>query len=173
MQRKLSTKTKNIIIGSDESVVLLNGSVQIELRTESDGLIGYDGSASVDFKWDVSSIRNLLTTTTVIHTAVCMRYDTSSSSWTTDGVTTVDDGVSVTCQTTESGSVTVKIVTTSTTTTTPEETGGSSGSNLGIIIGIAVGLTVLVLVIVLVIVLVKKNKKKRMAKRHSRTIGGS
>ena len=168
IQRKLSTNSKNAIKGSDTNSVVIEGSVSLELRTASDGLINFDGTASFDIKIDVSNARTLQTVTTTTQTPVCMRYDTASSSWTTNGVTTVDNGSTVTCQTTISGDVTIKIVTTTTTTTTPEASGSSS--NIGLIVGLVVGLVVIVVALVLMILFIKKCKKRRAGRRSTRTV---
>lgn len=160
-QKKLSTTTKSQITGNDPKVTTISGTMDLQFTTSSGGKIGFDGSTAFGVQFDISSQRQLASTTTT-QTPVCMRYDSTTSSWTTDGVTTVDNGGTVSCQTTMAGSVTIKIVTTTTTT--------SDASNMGLIIALAAGLSVLVLALVVIIILCKKCKKRKL-RRHGQTAG--
>lgn len=126
----------------------------------------YDGDNIVEARgvqrvmdYDASNPTSRLLATTTVTNPVCHRYDSATSSWTTNGVTTVDNGSSVSCTTTEPGAVMVHYI--STTTTTPEPTTSSSDSNVGLIVGLVVALVVVAVGVTLTIIFVKKAQKKR------------
>ena len=160
--KTLSTNDVNAV---QDGTSYLNKQTKLEFSDGTNIVDGSGISANINFDASNPTPRNLATTTTTVTNPVCYRYDSTSASWTTTGVTTVDNGSSVQCTTSLPGAVMVQYVSTTTTTTTPDPTDDSS--NVGLIVGLVVGLVVIAVAITLTIIFVKKAQKKKRQRRQA------
>ena len=124
------------------------------------------------------SERNLQTgstTTVTTYTPACMRFDSTTSTWTSTGVTTqVNADGTVACQASLAGAVTVVYTATTTTITTPTTTTASSSGGMSMaIIGAIAGVAVLLIVAVIVIIVVCKKRKQKKARRFAKSMPSS
>ncbi len=144
-------------ISHKSEVLCSNAGVNVDLA---------DTPTTIKFGTSKTTARTLATVTTTVTNPVCYRYDTATSTYVTTGVTTVDNGTSVSCTSTLPGTLMVMYVSTTTTTTTADPGSSDSGSNIGLIVGLVVGLVILAVAVILIIVFVKKAKAKRN-RRHA------
>ena len=146
---------------NDGSTITPVGS-QFEGSSKSSTGLDNNSPFTYSAEFTPSNIPTLLLTSTTT-SPVCYRFDSATSAWTTTGVTTVDNGSTVSCQTTLSGAIQVIYVTTTTTT----DDGKSSGSNVGLIVGLVIGLIVIAVGVTVLVLLIKKAKNKKRRAEHS------
>jgi len=132
------------------------------------GTFTFNLSFSFNIGTFLTNLPRLLQTSVVTtYTPVCKREDIATGTWTTDGITTVDNGNDVSCVTTKPGRTTIVFeLTTTDNGTGNTNTGTNDGSSddsvsVGLIVGTTIAGLIVIAMVIVTIILVKKAKSKK------------